>query len=147
MQLVGCRCHRHASTDRSLSLWWLRPTDDELLPAGFDDTSTTYFLQPGIERKWHALGKTTIFGEYRKDEAGASVGSNASGSGVGTINTRGADLTFYAGGVVQNIEAAAMDLYVIYRMQGDYISASTARRQGSNIDDFDMVISGARIQF
>jgi predicted porin len=115
------------------------------LPAGFDDTSTSYFLQPGIERKWHELGKTTIFGEYRKDEAGASVGSNASGSGVGTINTRGADLTFYAGGVVQNIEAASMDVYVIYRhAEGDYLSSANTK---VNIDDFDMVISGARIQF
>jgi predicted porin len=34
-----------------------------------EETSTTYFLQPGIERKWHDLGKTTIFGEYRKDDA------------------------------------------------------------------------------
>ena len=115
------------------------------LPGAFDDTSTSYFLQPGIERKWHALGKTTIFGEYRKDEAGASAGSNASGSGVGTINTRGADLTFYAGGVVQNIEAASMDLYVIYRhAEGDYLSSANTR---VDIDDFDMVISGARIQF
>ena len=98
------------------------------LPGAFDDTSTSYFLQPGIERKWHALGKTTIFGEYRKDEAGASTGSNASGSGVGTINTRGADLTFYAGGVVQNIEAASMDLYVIYRhAEGDYLSSANTQ--------------------
>jgi predicted porin len=106
----------------------------ESLPGGYDDTSTTYFLQPGIERKWHDIGKTTIFGEYRKDEAGANVGK-----------TEGADLTFWAGGVVQNIEAAAMDLYVIYRhAEGDYVDAGGVNK---NIDDFDMVISGARIQF
>jgi hypothetical protein len=108
--------------------------ESALLAGGLDDTSTTWFLQPGIERKWHPIGKTTIFGEYRKDDAGANPGK-----------TLGADLTFWSGGVVQNIEAAAMDLYVMYRhADGDY-----ADKNGANvkIDDFDMVITGARIQF
>jgi len=33
----------------------------------------------------------------------------------GTFTTQGAEARFWAGGVVQNIEAAAMDLYVVYR--------------------------------
>ncbi len=38
-----------------------------------------------------------------------------------------------------------MDLYVIYRhAEGDYISSAGTK---VDIDDFDMVISGARIQF
>lgn len=109
------------------------------LPAVADDTSTTYFLQPGIERKWLPLGKTTIFGEYRKDDPGANV------SAAGVQNTRGADITFYAGGVVQNIEAAAMDLYAIYRhAEGDFTNTAGGKVE---IDDFDMLITGARIQF
>ena len=96
----------------------------ESLPAGADDTSTTWFLQPGIERKWHPIGKTTIFGEYRKDDAGASVNA------AGVSTTRGADLTFYAGGVVQNIEAASMDLYAIYRhAEGDYTNTGWRQRE------------------
>lgn len=114
------------------------------LPAGFSDTSTTYFLQPGIEKKWYSLGKTTIFGEYRKDDAGASLTPNANNVTFTTV-TQGADVTFYAGGIVQNIEAAAMDLYVIYRhAEGDYLDKVGTKVE---IDDFDMVISGARIQF
>ncbi len=42
------------------------------LGASLDDTSTTWLIQPGIEKKWMPLGKTTIFGEYRHDEAGAT---------------------------------------------------------------------------
>jgi hypothetical protein len=113
------------------------------LPGAFDDTSTTWFLQPGIERKWFPIGKTTVFGEYRKDDAGASL-TNA--NGPLEVNTRGADITFIAGGVVQNIESAAMDLYAIYRhAEGDYIRGTTGAKV--DIDDFDMVITGARIQF
>ncbi len=104
-----------------------------------DDTSTTWFIQPGIEHKWHPLGKTTIFGEFRHDDAGANISS------AGAFTTRGADIDFWAGGVVQNIEAAAMDLYAIYRhAEGDFTSAGGVV---TTIDDFDMVITGARIQF
>jgi predicted porin len=106
----------------------------ETITPGLDDTSTTWFVQPGIEKKWTSLGKTTVFGEYRKDDAGANPGK-----------TEGADLTFYAGGLVQNIEAASMDLYVMYRhAEGDYVDKNGLTK---SIDDFDMVISGARIQF
>jgi hypothetical protein len=109
----------------------------ETITAGLDDTSTTWFVQPGIERKWHELGKTTVFGEYRKDEAGANPGK-----------TLGADLTFWSAGLVQNIEAASMDLYVMYRhAEGDYTTGSVAVPVNHTIDDFDMVIAGSRIQF
>jgi predicted outer membrane repeat protein len=108
-----------------------------------DDTSTTWFLQPGIEQKWLPLGKTTIFGEYRHDEPGSN-----------NSTSRGADLDFWAGGVVQNIEAAAMDLYVIYRHADGDFTANTALNGGAiaagskvNLDSFDMIITGARIQF
>ncbi len=57
----------------------------------------------------------------------------------------GADIDFWAGGVVQNVEAAAMDLYAIYRhAEGDYTNAGG---MVVSLDDFDMVITGARIQF
>ncbi|MFN3623178.1 MAG: porin [Hyphomicrobium sp.] len=106
----------------------------ETLSPGLEDSSTTWFIQPGIERKWHPLGKTTVFGEYREDEAGANSGK-----------TLGADLTFWSAGLVQNVEAAAMDLYVMYRhAEGDYTDNGAVKH---SIDDLDMVISGARIQF
>jgi predicted porin len=122
------------------------------LPAGFDDSSTTWFLQPGIEKKWFALGKTTVFGEYRKDDAGASFGNGTLANFNPGPVTQGADLKFSALGVVQNIEAAAMDLYVIYRhADGDFVNGAAnafgAAGTKVNIDDFDMVMSGARIQF
>jgi hypothetical protein len=104
-----------------------------------DETSTTWFIQPGIEHKWHPLGKTTIFGEYRHDDPGANVTT------AGVFKTQGADINFWAGGVVQNVEAAAMDFYVIYRhAEGDFTNNVGGIVK---LDDFDMVISGAMIQF
>ncbi|MFA5900038.1 MAG: porin, partial [Hyphomicrobium sp.] len=106
--------------------------------SGLDD-STTWFVQSGVEKKWNPLGKTTVFGEYRHEAAGAGFSS----SNVQVSNS--ADLDFWAAGVVQNIEAASMDLYVIYRhAEGDYKDTGNTL---VDIDDFDMVMSGARIQF
>ncbi len=51
--------------------------DNPTLAAGADDTSTTWFIQPGIEKKWLPLGSTTVFGEYRHDAAGANPGRDS----------------------------------------------------------------------
>jgi predicted porin len=111
-------------------------TDTDLL-AGLDRTSTTWFIQPGIEQKWIPLGKTTIYGQYRHDDAGANPSK-----------TLGADLTFWSAGVVQNIEPAAMDLYLMYRhAEGTYQTGSADSPTNNDINNFDMVIGGALIKF
>ena len=46
--------------------------------AGADDQSHTAYIQAGIERKWLALGKTNIFGEYRRDDVGLTKGADGS---------------------------------------------------------------------
>jgi len=110
-------------------------TAEPLANPAWEDESTVWIVQPGIEKKWHPIGKTTIFAEYRHDEPGSNNNKDV----------LGADIDFYAAGVVQNVEAAAMDLYAIYRhAEGDYTT-----KAGANVglDDFDMLITGARIQF
>jgi predicted porin len=99
-------------------------TEGDDLPAGAD-MDDTWLIQAGIERKFIPLGKSTIFGEYRHDE----------------IETTGSEFDFWAAGIVQNIENAAMDIYAIYRhSEGDNDALGS-------LDDFDTVITGARIQF
>jgi predicted porin len=100
--------------------------------AGADDQANMWFVQAGIEQKWFSIGKTTIFGEYRTDEVGLSKAADSS------------NLDFWAAGLVQTVDAAAMDLYVIYRSaEGDFTKAGVK----TDLDTLDMVISGARIQF
>ena len=48
-----------------------------------DDTSTTWVIQPGIEKKFMPIGKTTIFGEFRHDDAGANPGACATYADAG----------------------------------------------------------------
>jgi predicted porin len=109
-----------------------------------DGTDTVWFVQAGIEKKFIELGKTTIFGEYRNDEGGSNLGAVTTAADTSTF-VQGSDIDFWAAGVVQNIENAAMDLYVIYRhAEGDFKNGDNV---SFDLDDFDMVITGARIQF
>ena len=112
--------------------------------AGTDATSSLWFVQGGIEQKWIPLGKTTIFGEYRHDDGGSKNGV-AIPVGFGGGSLGGTDLNFIGAGVVQNIEPAALDLYIQYRhADGDIISTNGTR---TSIDDFDAVIAGALMKF
>jgi len=111
------------------------------IPATFDDVNSMWFVQAGIEREWCSLGTTTIFAEYRNDEAGLASTSTT----IGGSQVTSSDIDFLALGVVQNVSAAALDLYAIYRhTDGD---ASTENGLTTDLDEFDMVITGARIQF
>jgi len=104
------------------------------LPGGLDSDSTTWFVQPGIEKQWNALGLTTVFGEYRHDDAGANPGTSL-----------GSDLDFWGAGIAQGIEKADMLLYALYRHgDGEYVKASGAL---TKLDDFDLVVTGAKMNF
>ena len=117
-------------------------TEAEFNPLA-DPTDKMWFIQAGIEQKFCPLGTTTIFGEFRHDDAGSNLAKNPTGLAGDFVED--SDLNFVAAGVVQNIEAAAMDLYVIYRhADGDVNAASGTEIE---LDPFDMVITGALIKF
>lgn len=83
-----------------------------------------WFASAGIEQKWSTLGKTTIFGmggEFEDDDFDSAQ--------------------YYGGGIVQKIDAAAMDLYISYRhydLDGG-VNAGDA--------EFDTVVGGGRVKF
>ena len=119
-------------------------------PSGFtniDKSDTMYFVQAGIEKKFMPLGITTIFGEYRKNENGSNPGKSLFGAASNTNYVQSSDVDNWAVGVVQNIDAAAMDLYVIYRHSDGDVTSGAAGSTRTSLDDFDMVMTGARIQF
>ncbi len=112
--------------------------------AGAEATDKMWFIQGGIERKWIPLGKTTVFGEFRHDDGGSNLDKSFSANGLSGY-VHNSSLDFVGTGVVQNIEAAAMDLYVIYRhADGDVTNAAA---ETVKLDAFDMVIMGAQIKF
>ena len=120
-------------------------TDDHIrdVDPTAEDRSTMYFVQGGIEQKWLPVGKTTVFGEYRHDDGGSKLTTSLGGANGHLQST---NIDFVGAGVVQNIEPATMDLYVLYRhADGDILGSGNV--SSTSLDAFDMVIMGGLIRF
>lgn len=87
-----------------------------------DDIKLTgYAGTAGIERRWMALGKTTLYGEY------------------GKADVEDLDVSYYGLGIVQAIDLAAMDIYIAGR-QFEFAD-------DENDVDGTAVMAGARVRF
>lgn len=104
---------------------------DDNVPAGFDDSSTQLYIQAGIERKFFPLGKTTVFGEYQDWDIGLP----------NSLAFLGADMTMWGIGINQNIEAAAMDLYLRYNSFSPDVDGIVGE------EDFRVLMAGGIIRF
>ncbi len=89
------------------------------------DDESFWFLSGGLERRFFAIGKTTLFGmggEFEDDDNDSA--------------------NYWGLGAVQKIDAAAMDLFISYRSYDIQDAAAPG------VDaDFDTVVAGGRIKF
>ena len=122
--------------------------------AGIDDTQDFYFVQSGIEQKWLSIGKTTIFGEYWRENAGPGLTTNgtqlnAAPLGAGA-RVSAAEITMWGVGLNQTV-AEGVDMYVSYRhVDADVFTSATGGRTGETkveIEPFQYVTAGAAIKF
>ena len=123
-----------------------------LVNPALKDKSDRYYIQAGIEQKFFALGKTTLFGEYQHwniGTTGATVGS-APSTGLATGVTS-SETTMWGLGVNQAIEAAAMDVFVNYQHYSidKAVVAPNATNGvvGGGFKDFQAVIVGGIVRF
>jgi predicted porin len=88
-----------------------------LVVPNYDITLKGWHALGGIEVKLASLGKTTFFAEYASLEGDRDRSyGNCFGSALVTCATDGdADLKWYGAGIVQAIDAAAMDIYLTAR--------------------------------
>jgi hypothetical protein len=110
-------------------------------------------IQGGIKRNFTGLGFTSFYGEYLHSEGFGELGSGF----AATTTIASSEASFWGLGVVQKIDAAAMDLYLSYRHHEVDVSqcttagntAATCRATAAKVDlkDFDTLVMGARIQF
>jgi hypothetical protein len=102
------------------------------------DTGTLWQIQGGISQNWTGLGKTAIYGEYARGQDLQATFTAATVLSAGTSN----EYTMWGLGIVQNIDAAALELYLTYRRHSlDHTAA------GENVNDIDFVLGGMRIAF
>jgi hypothetical protein len=103
------------------------------------DTDMFYVLG-GITRNWTGLGNTAIYGEYGRFEGGLD------GIIAGLVEFSSTEVDFWGIGVVQHIDAAAMEMYLSYRnYSNSFVDA--AGPTTVNGDDLSVVMGGARIRF
>src|SRR5262249_52878071 len=130
----------HVHTGLYLTGAYLQQDNDA---PGVKDTTLAY-VNGGIAKNWTGLGNTVLYGEAApvRDAAiicppdtllkGVQFFTNADTDGGGL-------------GVVQNFDAAAMELFLSYRNYSADTPQVVERQKA--IKDFDVIMGGARIRF
>lgn len=122
--------------------------------AGVVDTQDFYFVQAGIEQKWLALGKTTIFGEYWHENTGPGLtagGKQLDATPLGAdAFVSGAGISVWGAGINQSL-ADGVDIYLSYRhADASVFTSADGSRPGSvrtGIEPFHYVTAGTAIKF
>jgi hypothetical protein len=117
--------------------------------AGNRPDTTMWYLQGGISQNWTGLGKTVLYGEYGRIDDGATGLSGTFFGGVAADIISASEFTWWGLGVVQHIDAAAMELFLSYRQySGEVTSPGGNTLVGTySADDLSLVMGGARIRF
>jgi len=112
-----------------------------------DNEYSFWAIEAGIERKYWDLGKTTIFGQYY-DNDGGTVDRAFTAGGVTFDEVVSSNLEMFGAGVVQGIDKAAMDIYLVYRhYRGDATVNDGPGLTTFDLDDLDVVMGGGIIRF
>ena len=147
-QLVGGLSIRHMPT----GLFFTGAFGDREMEAdaiGGDFDSSFFYLSGGVARNFFGLGDTVLYGEYSQwkgtsqDTEITTVGPG----GVGNVTAGGLSgdkLTHWGVGVVQHVDAAAMEFWLAYKnfsLEADAFSAV------GGAEDLHLITAGTRIRF
>jgi predicted porin len=115
-------------------------------PGGLDDVDTHYF-KGGLRTKFNHLGATIFYGEYLRGNDGA-VGTEIDNGVPGTDTITSSELDVWGLGVVQEIDAAAMSVWIKYRnLSLDVGSEEGEIAESGGFEDFNYVGVGGLINF
>ena len=96
--------------------------------------TTLWQVQGGIAKNWTGLGNTVLYGEFANVSDAFSL-----------INS---DVDIWGIGIVQHIDAAAMELFLSYRNYSGTGAVPVLVGPAAPVDaELDMVFGGARIRF
>jgi hypothetical protein len=101
-----------------------------------------WYVKAGMRQRWHSLGHTVLYGEYKNSENNflGNIGPD------GDANTDDdfvsvSEVNLWGVGVVQEIDAAAMSMWLTYR------NLSGSDSVFGDVADFQYVKFGALINF
>ena len=96
-----------------------------------------WYVKAGIRRKWTPLGATIIYGD-------AGRYTDQLGPGALALGVTSSELDRFGGGVVQEIDAASMSLWINYRQQSADITGAPTT---GTLDELRTISTGALINF
>ncbi len=99
--------------------------------------SDHWYLKGGIRQKWTTLGATVVYGDYAEYDDQLGPGALAAGATSSTLKR-------YGGGIAQELDAAAMTVYLKYHHLTADVTGAPAL---SNLEDADFVSVGALINY
>jgi predicted porin len=99
--------------------------------------SEHWYVKAGVRRKWTPLGSTVIYGDYARyiDQIGP---------GALALGVTSSELDRFGGGVVQEIDAASLSIWLKYREASADISGASGI---GALDDLRTVSMGALVNF
>jgi hypothetical protein len=122
-QVKGSASVLHVATGLYLTGAYVNQDNDTLS----SENTTLWYVQGGVSKNWTGLGNTVLYGEYAKvDDAVTTLGL--------------AESAVWGLGLVQHIDAAAMEVFLSYRNFSADVPAEAT-------EDFNVVMGGARIKF
>ncbi len=125
-----------------------------------DVEADNFYIKAGLRSKWNHLGATVFYGEYLNNQADtrgsgsfADLGNGPDGGTLGTVS-QSDDLEVWGLGIVQEVDAAAMSVWVKYRHLSldtatsiDAVDGGNLLNVQGNTEDFQYVGVGGLINF
>ncbi len=119
-----------------------------------DELNRFWYAKAGLRERWSPLGHTVLYGEYKNSENNSTLfnvnAASAEGfdtaAAVAALEFGHSSVEMWGLGVVQEIDAAAMSIWVSYRhLDGDFVN-DTAGTAG-DLDSFQYIKAAALINF
>lgn len=112
---------------------------DAAITAG-QPSGHNWYLKAGLRRKWSSLGNTVLYGEYGER-------TDMYHPALTAFGVTGSDLRQWGVGVVQEIDAAAMTLWLNYKNYDPSMSGPGVAGAFDNLDQLHVITLGGLIAF
>lgn len=127
-------------------IWATKSVYDGAGISGPDKTADRWHVQAGIRQNFFGIGSTSLYGEYGKHNDFNTFNSWTASGGSSFAGQTQDDMTIWGLGMVQEVDAAAMQLYIGYRNY-QFSDNATATVAAGGLKSIDVVAAGARIRF
>ena len=131
------------------------------LGSRINDTDSSWWVQAGWRAKLNELGSTIFWGQFSEYDSNFRLAGNAAVAlgagdvlnsfGVANVHIKNSSASSWGVGVTQNIDKAAMALYVGYLHSSAELTlinrATFETRKANAIDDVGVFYTGATIKF